>query len=727
MIFVDREKMTEPEVFRSPRIKKLRKEAREYFGSMKTSQGESQFNWDMSWYREIRDPLRKLFHDKCAFCESRLYGEGDIELFRPKSRSMNLDGKIDEGYWWLAHEWQNMYLVCQVCNQRYKRNRFPVKNRRAKNLAGLDREQALLIDPCRAQDFEMQHFTFVSSDDGWSVDMVPLTDRGEITIEILGMNHETLRSARSSELIQINDLLTNIAKYRSKNTLLLEALEKALSTDEPFLSMKQQLVREFATNDVSLQEAFPSIMENYRLFPEPETSQAEVEQILTNKMTEQTAYSVLENSETDKERYFSGLKDIEKVQIKNFRILRDIDLDFTHTSGTEEASWMTLIGENSTGKSSVLQAIALTLLGDEERRKLEAHPEEYITHGEAESRIDVHLTNIAQPISLTIKRDPPLFECNVHDPLVLLLGYGSTRLLRRFSEDTEKERQLIRINNLFDPYQKLNHVEKWLGDTDAVLTPKFNMIREALMNLLPLESGTDVIRRRNGRVYVKLNNERYHLGELSDGYQSVLALALDIMRVLTEKWESIRDAEGIVLIDELGVHLHPRWKMEITTRLMRTFPGLQFIATTHEPLCLRGLGEGQVILMRRNEESGKVEAVSELPSPAEFRVDQLLTSSFFGLNSTMDQETEGLFNEYYMLLALKKPNSVQRRRIKVLKTQLQDQQHLGSTPRDQIMYEVIDRLLAQNKYQQLDRPIGEIEEEAVEQIAALWQANFEDR
>ena len=122
MIYINREAIAEPEVFRSQKIKKLKESAREHFTKLKRTKGKLKFNWDVSWYRKIRSPLNNLFHGKCAYCESHLDNHlGDIELFRPKNRAMNLDGKIDEGYWWLAHEWRNFYLVCEVCNRRYKR------------------------------------------------------------------------------------------------------------------------------------------------------------------------------------------------------------------------------------------------------------------------------------------------------------------------------------------------------------------------------------------------------------------------------------------------------------------------------------------------------------------------------------------------------------------------------------------------------------------------------
>jgi hypothetical protein len=128
--------------------------------------------------------------------------------------------------------------------------------------------------------------------------------------------------------------------------------------------------------------------------------------------------------------------------------------------------------------------------------------------------------------------------------------------------------------------------------------------------------------------------------------------------------------------------------------------------------------------MRRDEDTNEVEIVTDLPSPAAFRVDQLLTSSFFGLHSAMDSETEALFNEYYMLLAVRSPNADQLDRIATLKEVLKDRQHLGSTPRDEIMYDVIDKLLAEDREQDLNKPIEKLKQEAVEIISQRWNAQF---
>ena len=76
-------------------------------------------------------------------------------------------------------------------------------------------------------------------------------------------------------------------------------------------------------------------------------------------------------------------------------------------------------------------------------------------------------------------------------------------------------------------------------------------------------------------------------------------------------------ASGIVLLDEIDAHLHPRWKMRIVESLRATFSGMQFIVTTHEPLCLRGIKEQEVVVLRR--EGDDVRYIDDLPSPSDLR------------------------------------------------------------------------------------------------------------
>ncbi len=755
MIFVDRKRIAEPSIFSSKRMDTWRAEAQERMLDTSGSQGEPTRN--TKFYGKVRPELHRLFHSKCAYCESPLESrrDGDIEHFRPISRAINLDGKMASGYWWLAFEWSNIYLACAPCNRTYKRNRFPVRGRRAQYGTNVADEDALLLDPCQSLDFEEVHFYHVPDPALEEVRIDPETERGKITLETLGLNRTDLRRRRFEEWQRFAELLNQsiVNTAAPAQPTIERGIRSALGPESPFSSMKRaQAEMFFQSHGETLDARFPGLIASIRMAavarrlgpvfslsveaePSEEPAPTADEDIYRSrgagsaprttkaaKTRPKTDYSVYDTTKSSRESYFGSLKRIEKVVIDNFRVIRHLELEIGQSSESA-SSWLALIGENSTGKSTVLKAIALTLMGDEERATLELDAREYVNHDADHGQVQVVLTNLP-PIVLTFSKQDRNFHSTDGGPKVLILGYGATRLLRRWNEPAEHfDRQLIRIHNLFNPYEKLNHVEKWLGNTKQVSAPKFGMIRDALMRLLLLDPASDSIRRQDGRVLVQLGRTNQRLEDMSDGYQTVLALTLDIMMVLTAKWPSIEDAEGIVLIDEIGVHLHPRWKMQIIEKLQQTFPGLQFLVTTHEPLCLRGLVQGQVALMKRSPD-GAIQAVTDLPSPNDFRVDQLLTSEFFGLHSAMDPETEKEFNEYYRLLALDTLDARQRQRLAELKVTLADRQHLGATPREELMYEVIDKLLADKRHNRPERPMVDVKQEAVDRIAKLWKSKF---
>lgn len=72
------------------------------------------------------------------------------------------------------------------------------------------------------------------------------------------------------------------------------------------------------------------------------------------------------------------------------------------------------------------------------------------------------------------------------------------------------------------------------------------------------------------------------LEQLSDGYRSIITLAADLTHYFMSRYGSMTAAEGLVLVDELGAHLHPQWQMRVVSAFRNAFPRLQFIATTHD-------------------------------------------------------------------------------------------------------------------------------------------------
>jgi predicted ATP-binding protein involved in virulence len=185
-------------------------------------------------------------------------------------------------------------------------------------------------------------------------------------------------------------------------------------------------------------------------------------------------------------------------------------------------------------------------------------------------------------------------------------------------------------------------------------------------------------------------------------------------------------AEGIVFIDEIGTHLHPRWKMEIVDRLRKTFPKIQFIITTHEPLCLRGLKDNEVVVLRRNSKDS-IEALSDLPNPSSLRVDQLLTSEYFGLNSTIDPKIEKLFKEYYDLVAINDEDRTEAQKSEIvrLKEEIDEKNYMrfGNDLREELVYQAVDELIAKDiRQNSLKIETKDIKKQTISKVQDLWKS-----
>ena len=109
------------------------------------------------------------------------------------------------------------------------------------------------------------------------------------------------------------------------------------------------------------------------------------------------------------------------------------------------------------------------------------------------------------------------------------------------------------------------------------------------------------IRRNPLRMTVKKNGIEFNVAQLSDGERNMLALVGDMARrlsVLNPSFDNPNDGYGVVLIDEIDLHLHPKWQREVVGKLERTFPNCQFIITTHSPQVVGELAPESVILLR---------------------------------------------------------------------------------------------------------------------------------
>jgi uncharacterized protein (TIGR02646 family) len=128
--------------------------------------GQKSFEFDSKVYggKTVKNALLIAQSNKCCFCESSLHAQhGDVEHFRPKGgwQQTDTDKLSLIGYYWLAYDWDNLFLSCQKCNQSFKKNFFPLEDAQARALDhthDLQNEVSLILNP--AKDNPQEHLLF---------------------------------------------------------------------------------------------------------------------------------------------------------------------------------------------------------------------------------------------------------------------------------------------------------------------------------------------------------------------------------------------------------------------------------------------------------------------------------------------------------------------------------------------------------------------------------------
>lgn len=232
---------------------------------------------------------------------------------------------------------------------------------------------------------------------------------------------------------------------------------------------------------------------------------------------------------------------------------------------------------------------------------------------------------------------PSDFKKRPAQPLVLYFSVGRSRATDEISKVGRKanpgyfgalsQDRGLRIQDLVQWWRAKEQIAK--EAPEGTSARQLHAVRQALGRLLPefsdwrLDAGELWVSKK---VLVEISDPESMTGgtrqltetralqvqQLSDGERSMAAFVFDLARRLAQLNESDHDpaasGEGIVLIDEIDLHLHPGWQRRVATDLPRVFPRLQFIATTHSPQVIGETEPGRAIVLR---EGGRVEVLDE--------------------------------------------------------------------------------------------------------------------
>jgi uncharacterized protein (TIGR02646 family) len=197
--------------------------------------GQKEFEFDSAIYggKTVKDALSKAQHNKCCFCESSLHAQhGDVEHFRPKGgwKQTDTDKLSSVGYYWLAYDWDNLFLSCQKCNQTFKKNFFPLENpnsRAIDHTHDIQQEISLILNP--AKDNPQEHLLFKREI------ITHKTLRGKETIKRTAIDQELFEEDRREKLLTIEALLNSLLLVE-KEKIETPSAQSIIATIKDFVS-----------------------------------------------------------------------------------------------------------------------------------------------------------------------------------------------------------------------------------------------------------------------------------------------------------------------------------------------------------------------------------------------------------------------------------------------------------------------------------------------------------
>jgi energy-coupling factor transporter ATP-binding protein EcfA2 len=228
----------------------------------------------------------------------------------------------------------------------------------------------------------------------------------------------------------------------------------------------------------------------------------------------------------------------------------------------------------------------------------------------------------------------------------LSVGYGPYRRLPGAFDKLPDDTVEMRFATLFEEGAAIFDCERWLKELDraalrggkngAAAKKTLADVKSILTRLLPDLAEIHL----DEEIGFAWRDGTIGLGQLSHGYRSMFALTVDILRWLVRsRWNldiPLNELCGVVLIDEVDAHLHPKWQREVGFLLCETFPKLQFIVTSHSPFVAMAAGEHALTVLDWDDEA--VSPKQHLPYVRGWAADQVL-AQLFGLVSLRDPET----------------------------------------------------------------------------------------
>ena len=394
---------------------------------------------------------------------------------------------------------------------------------------------------------------------------------------------------------------------------------------------------------------------------------------------------------------------LKSIRLNNVKCFSDIALSF-EGENSEIRKWTLLLAENGTGKSTLLKAIALATGGSDAIADLLDEPSDWIRYKAQNCEISAVLVTKEreeQTINLRIESKDTRADVIVRNKKSLawlddslnrknndffVLGFGASRRLntvnsRRTKTSGFTNKRAQRVATLFDSDAATTSIDSWAMDLDYLKNRAgLETVREVLSNLLP-EIKFHSIDKQSGQLLFKTPDGIVPLNNLSDGYLAMAAWMGDLLFQVLETFDDLKEqpltAKGLLLIDEVDLHLHPKRQRELFSFLKEWLPNFQFVVTTHSPLTAQQADKGELHCLVREAENICIYPFSGTPKT--LLLHQLAMSPAFGLDTNESKEVEDMKNRYRYLRDKTDLSSKERNELEELTTTITNLPISGSS------------------------------------------------
>lgn len=334
---------------------------------------------------------------------------------------------------------------------------------------------------------------------------------------------------------------------------------------------------------------------------------------------------------------------INRLHIKNFRCYENVEMDF-------HSKFNVLVGINGTGKTSILEALRIAIgslfLGVDKYKdkisspgisqddvRLSMMEQQYPVVIEASGIVDeienreitwersletkgggTRFSNAKSMKDISIRLQESIRKNDV-ETNIPLIAYYSTDRFKKEKKDLGVEADGSRLRGYYNALDPLTNIKFFLNlyYTETLSSLQYGKesqilasVNEAVRKCVDCENLLFDIKKQELLLIQGPNHEGMPFHLLSDGVRTMLAMVMEIafrcflLNPHLGK-NAAKNTSGIVLIDEIDLHLHPEWQKRVINDLQNAFPNLQFIVTTHAPLVIGSLKNGKIFSIKDNQ------------------------------------------------------------------------------------------------------------------------------